>query len=212
MLRLEESLFGIPFHRHLGFKLTAAAAAVSLATISLFAFLSIRSQRAHLISEVVRGAALFSSTIASSTRDLMLEDQRHDAYRIMEGIGRLEGIEKVRILNKEGRVMFSTDPRDIGGSVDKDAEACTACHAAGQPLVAPTTSARSRLFVSNGHRVLGMVTPIYNEPACATAACHAHPPETSTSSASWTSASRSATSTRACTPSPCAWRAAPFSP
>ena len=50
MLRLEESLFGIPFHRHLGFKLTAAAAAVSLATISLFAFLSIRSQRAHLIS------------------------------------------------------------------------------------------------------------------------------------------------------------------
>ena len=177
MLRLEEAVFGIPFHRHLGFKLTAAAAAVSLATISLFAFLSIRVQRAHLISEVVRGAALFSSTIASSTRDLMLEDQRHDAYRIMEGIGRLEGIEKVRVLNKEGRVMFSTDARDIGGSVDKDAEACTACHAAGQPLVAPTTSARSRLFVTNGHRVLGMVTPIYNEPACATAACHAHPPE-----------------------------------
>ncbi|MGZ6988998.1 MAG: hypothetical protein ACXVH0_08565, partial [Thermoanaerobaculia bacterium] len=85
MLRLEEAVFGIPFHRHLAFKLTAAAAAVSLATISLFAFLSIRSQRAHLISEVVRGAALFSSTIASSTRDLMLEDQRHDAYRIMEG-------------------------------------------------------------------------------------------------------------------------------
>ncbi len=170
-------MFGILFHRHLGFKLTAAAAAVSLATISLFAFLSIRAQRAHLISEVVRGAALFSSTIASSTRDLMLEDQRHDAYRIMESIGRLEGIEKVRVLNKEGRVMFSTDPRDIGASVDKDAEACTACHAAGQPLVAPTTSARSRLFTTNGHRVLGMVTPIYNEPACATAACHAHPPE-----------------------------------
>lgn len=177
MLCLEEAVFGIPFHRHLGFKLTAAAAAVSLATISLFAFLSIRSQGEHLNGEVVRMAALFSSTIASSTRDLMLEDQRHDAYRIMESIGRLEGIEKVRVLNKEGRVMFSTDPRDIGASVDKDAEACTACHAAGQPLVAPTTSARSRLFVTNGHRVLGMVTPIYNERACATAACHAHPPE-----------------------------------
>jgi two-component system, NtrC family, sensor kinase len=177
MLGLEAALLGIPFHRHLGFKLTSAAAAVSLATISLFAFLSIRSQRAHLISEVVRGAALFSSTIATSTRDLMLEDQRRGAYRIMESIGRLEGIEKVRVLNKEGRVMFSTNPKDIGGSVDKDAEACTACHAAGQPLVAPTTSARSRLFMTNGHRVLGMVTPIYNESACATASCHAHPPE-----------------------------------
>ena len=177
MLKLEEAVFGIPFHRHLGFKLTGAAAAVSLATISLFAFLSIRSQREHSIGEAIRGAALFSSTIASSTRDLMLEDQRHDAYRIMESIGRLEGIEKVRVLNKEGRIMFSTNARDIGASVDKDAEACTACHAAGQPIVAPTTSARSRLFRTNGHRVLGMVTPIYNEPACSTAACHAHPPE-----------------------------------
>jgi two-component system NtrC family sensor kinase len=177
MLRPEEAVFGIPFHRHLGFKLTGAATAVSLATIALFAFFSIRSQREHSIGEVVRGAALFSSTIASSTRDLMLEDQRHDAYRIMESIGRLKGIEKVRVLNKEGRVMFSTNAKDIGTSVDKDAEACTACHAAGQPLVAPTTSARSRLFRSNGHRVLGMVTPIYNEPACSTAACHAHPPE-----------------------------------
>lgn len=170
-------MFGIPFHRHLGFKLTGAAAAVSLATIALFAFFSIRSQREHSIGEVIRGAALFSSTIASSTRDLMLEDQRHDAYRIMEAIGRLEGIEKVRVLNKEGRIMFSTNAKDIGASVDKDAEACTACHAAGQPIVAPTTSARSRLFRTNGHRVLGMVTPIYNEPACSTAACHAHPPE-----------------------------------
>jgi two-component system NtrC family sensor kinase len=177
MLRLEEAVFGIPFHRHLGFKLTGAAAAVSLATISLFAFLSIRSQREHSIGEVIRGAALFSSTIATSTRDLMLEDQRHDAYRIMESIGRLDGIEKVRVLNKEGRIMFSTDAKDIGTSVDKDAEACTACHVAGQPVVAPSTSARSRMFRSNGHRVLGMVTPIYNEPACATAACHVHPKE-----------------------------------
>ncbi len=177
MLALEEAVFGIPLHRHLGFKLTAASAAISLATISLFAYLLIRSQRDHAIGEAIRGAALFSSTIASSTRDLMLQDQRRGAYRIMEGIGRLEGIEKVRILNKEGRVMFSTAVGDIGSSVDKDAEACTACHAAGQPIVAPSTSARSRLFRSNGHRVLGMVTPIYNEAACSTAACHAHPPE-----------------------------------
>ena len=55
MLRLEEAVFGIPFHRHLGFKLTGAAAVVSLATISLFAFLSIRSQREHSIGEVIHG-------------------------------------------------------------------------------------------------------------------------------------------------------------
>jgi two-component system NtrC family sensor kinase len=34
---------------------------------------------------------------------------------------------------------------------------------------------RARLYGGNGHRVLAMVTPIYNEPSCSTAACHAHP-------------------------------------
>src|SRR5262249_43586307 len=37
-------------------------------------------------------------------------------------------------------------------------------------------ASRSRIYrAADGHRVLGMVTPIYNDPSCSTAACHAHP-------------------------------------
>jgi two-component system NtrC family sensor kinase len=59
--------------------------------------------------------------------------------------------------------------------VDKRAEQCYACHKAGRPLERLTSNSRSRVFEARGHRVLGMVTPIYNEASCSTAGCHAHP-------------------------------------
>jgi two-component system NtrC family sensor kinase len=58
--------------------------------------------------------------------------------------------------------------------VDKKAEACYACHAVDKPLERLDTPERSRMFRSNGHRLLGMITPIYNEPDCYNAACHYH--------------------------------------
>lgn len=163
------------WHR-LSVRLTALIAAVTLATIGIFVVLGIQSQQEHLISEVVRGAALFSDTIKSSTYYDMLEDRRDDAYRIMETIGRQEGIEKVRIFNKEGRVTFSTDRGEIDTYVDKKAESCYACHTADQPIVRLNIPSRSRVYrAHDGHRILGMVTPIYNEPSCSGAACHVHP-------------------------------------
>lgn len=155
-----------------------AAAVIALVTLVCGAALvvtSLRTQQAYLTAEVVRGAAQFSDTIKASTYHFMLSDERTGAYRTMELIGRLRGIEQVRMLNKEGRVTFSTDRSEEGRLVDKRAEACYACHAAGQPLVRLNVPSRSRIFTRNNHRVLAMITPIYNEPSCSSAACHEHP-------------------------------------
>jgi two-component system NtrC family sensor kinase len=137
--------------------------------------LFLRAQEQHLIGEVVRGAALFSETIKSSTYHDMLEDRRQSAYLVMQTIGRQEGIRQVRFFNKEGRVTFSSDRSETGAMVDKRAEQCYGCHEAGRPLERLASSSRSRIYQARGHRVLGMVTPIYNETSCSTAACHAHP-------------------------------------
>jgi two-component system NtrC family sensor kinase len=94
----------------------------------------------------------------------------------METIGRQEGIEKVRIFNKDGKVTFSTDRAEVGTLVDKRAESCYACHTAGQPIVRLAVPSRSRIYrARNGHRILGMVTPIYNESGCSAGTCHVHP-------------------------------------
>ncbi len=104
----------IVWWRRLGVRATAVFALVTLASVSVFVVVTLRAQQRYLTSEVLRGAAQFSDTIKASTYHFMLADERVGAYRTMEAIGRLQGIEKVRMLNKEGRVTFSTDGREVG--------------------------------------------------------------------------------------------------
>ena len=160
----------LPWWNRLSLKLTAVIALVTLLATAAFIFLGLRTQHRYLTDEVVRGAARFSDTIRASTYHSMLADQRNAAYQTMETIGRLQGIETVRMMNKEGRITFSTDRGEVGRYVDQRAESCYACHAADQPLVRLALPSRARFFEREGHRVLGMVTPIYNEPSCL--GCH----------------------------------------
>jgi two-component system NtrC family sensor kinase len=161
----------IKWWKRLAVRFSAVTAATTLVIIAVLTYVTVDRQRANLEAEVVAGAVRFSDTIRSSTHHAMLENRSAEAYRTMDTIGRQEGISKVRIFNKEGRVTFSTDRREIGSMVDKRAESCFKCHAANQPMVRLSLHDRWRFYDSGGHRVLGMVTPIYNEPAC-TAACH----------------------------------------
>ena len=161
----------------LGVKATAVVVLVTLVCGAVIIGMSLRAQQAYVTAEVERGAAQFSDTIKASIYHFMQRDERTSAYSTMETIGRLEGIEQVRMLNKEGRVTFSTDRAEIGRLVDKSAEACYGCHAAGQPLIRLNVPSRSRIFTRNGHRVLAMITPVYNDPTCSTGGCHYHPPD-----------------------------------
>ncbi len=166
----------LPWRRRLSVEVIAAVAGVTLAALAFFAFVTIRAQRAQMLDDAIRGAAVFSDSIKTSTHDQMLAGRKDEAYRVMQAFADREEVEKVRIFNKEGRIMFSTSPGETGTMVDKKAESCYACHAAGQPLVRLSVPSRARVYrAADGHRVVGMVTPIYNEPACAAAGCHVAP-------------------------------------
>lgn len=153
---------------------------ISLVTVLIFGILSymfINHQNQQLLSEVLRGANTFSETVTKSTRYDMLIDNREGVHRMIETIGNQPGIEKVRIFNKEGEIMFSTNKKEMGKFVDKKAEACYICHAEEKPIERLSTTERSRIFETESHRILAMVTPIYNEPDCYTSSCHIHPKE-----------------------------------
>lgn len=141
----------------------------------LFAYTDIQAQKRQLLNEMTLSAELASQTMVATTWNAMLEDRREYAYQMMNNVARQRTIDRVRMFNKSGRITFSTgDDRDQ--VVDTDAEACILCHAAGRPLVHVAVPSRTRIFRrDDGQRVLGMVTPIYNEVSCSTAACHAHP-------------------------------------
>jgi two-component system NtrC family sensor kinase len=175
------TLSRIPFHRRLGFKITATAAAAILVPVAIVAAVTIRAQHDELVARAQGSAAILSETVRSATHDFMLKDQREDAYRIVEIVGheslrKDSSIESVRIFNKTGATVYSTDRAEIGRIADKRAGACAPCHGgAGAPITNPDPTTRSRITTVGDHRVLSFVTPIYNEAACAAAGCHASP-------------------------------------
>ncbi len=165
----------VKWWNRLSTQLSTAVVLVSVAAIGIFAVVAVRNQERSALDEVSRASHLLSSTISQSIYHHMLEDRRQDAYLSMESIASQPAIERVRMLNREGVVTFSRDSKEVGHIPDRDAESCNQCHAGNQPLGPCQGPNTTRVFRSEkGHRILGVVTPVRNEPACSSAACHAH--------------------------------------
>ena len=88
-----------------------AVGLVSLAVFGTSAWLSSRAHERELAALVERQALILSDTIRNSTRHAMLLNEREMVHRIIEQIGRQSGLEKIRIYNKEGEVIYSPDER-----------------------------------------------------------------------------------------------------
>lgn len=156
-------------------KLISAVAIVSVTIIGVFSYLTTGSQHRALISQVEHNAHQLSETIKSGTKHDMLLNQPERVHRTIDTIAEQQGIEQVRIFNKEGEIIYSSHKDTVGSMVDKQAEACYACHAADRPLAALPVTERTRIFTGKDRaRQLGIINPIYNEPGCSRASCHAH--------------------------------------
>ncbi|MBK8794237.1 MAG: HAMP domain-containing protein [Holophaga sp.] len=166
----------------IGTRLILGAGLVTALVIGVMTILIMKSHANQLVFEKTRSANQLSETIKRSTHFDMLENRRENLHRQIQAIGDMqqEGIRKVRLFNKEGRIMFSSARGEMGTTLDKRTEACYACHAEGRPLEKLDIHARARLFKApDGSRMLGIINPIPNEPSCSTAACHAHSPQQS---------------------------------
>ena len=142
----------------------------------VFGYINIQNSRNHLEGLVLTSAQGIGDIVKRSTRLSMLKNRRDELYHMINQIGDEPGLKRVRILNKEGQITFSTDEHEINSYVDMSAEACYGCHTREKPLERLSRPDRARIFrINNGERTLGLIQPIENEPDCYTAACHVHP-------------------------------------
>jgi len=156
-------------------KLLAAVCGGALVAIGVFAWVNIRYERVERVNLMILGASQFSDTVKRGTHYAMLQNRWEDAFHIMDTIGKQEGVARVRVFTKDGVILFSTDRSEVGRSVDERAESCYACHAAERPLERLMLPDRARIFRGHdGQRLLGMITPLYNEAGCSEG-CHVHP-------------------------------------
>ncbi len=165
------------FHNKIGLKLTFGVVLTILVVIGIFAFFNIQSEKKSLLTEVERHANQLSEAVKSDTEYDMLHNDRKRIHESIHRIGNQDSIDRVRVFNKSGEIIYSSEQAEIGTMVDQKAESCYRCHSAGEPLERLEQKERTRVFrpSADSPRLLGIINPIYNEPSCWTAACHAHP-------------------------------------
>jgi len=157
-------------------KLIGPLLAVMLGIFALLGYLNIRLHRQHLEAATLASAERVSDVIKRSTTYYMLRNDREGLYHAIQTIADEPGMIRVRIFDQEGRISYSTDPAEVSHVLDKSAEACYGCHTQSQPLARLNRPDRFRIYrTGGGQRVLGIITPIENQPGCSNAECHAHP-------------------------------------
>jgi len=175
---------GMVWYKSISVKVVLIVAGVVAVMTLVLSLLYLRIQRENLDNMTYQTAAMLSETIKKSIQNDMMQNRKKAAYKIVETIGRQEGIDKVRVIAANGEVLFCNCPREVGRWIGKQSEQCRRCHGEDPPKERLETGDRGRIFFTDNctkhpatrHRVLGIINPLYNEPDCSTADCHAHPP------------------------------------
>jgi len=163
--------------RTIAFRLFLLIVSVQTIVLALLTYALLRVQESALMENVESSAVRVSEMIRRATRHSMMFNRNADVDGILAAMAGEPGIEGIRVYSKSGEVAYSTTSSELHTTVDMNAEACVSCHA-GSTLANPHSATRdlSRIFAAaDGHRVMGLITPIRNEAQCADADCHAHP-------------------------------------
>ncbi len=163
--------------RSLTGKLIVLIGGILLVGITALSYFAIANHRDYLMKNLLAQGDKLSTTIKLGTHYAMMLNSRDDITQIITNIGSQEGIESLRIYNKEGQIKFSNNQAEVDSVTNIRDEACFVCHRVEPPLVNLELSERTRLFEGpDGFRRLGIIAPIHNEPGCV-GECHFHPPE-----------------------------------
>jgi two-component system NtrC family sensor kinase len=161
-------------------KYTLITGTVLLVMTAIFAYLNIQTLESVVLEDSLNDVDKLSETIIRTTHYQMLEDDRKRVYQMIEEVGSQPGIERIRLLNKEGVISYSTEMLEIGTVVDEQSQGCSGCHRTEMTLINVPAEHRSRMFKNDkGKLVLAVTREILNRPVCSQAACHEHPPEAS---------------------------------
>ena len=167
----------IKIQNRLSVKLIVSISFILIIMLALHTVLSISGLTNYLTNSSYQNAYNMSDVIKKSIRYSMLLNRREDVHQIIKTVGTERGVKGIRIYNKQGVIIFSTDSSEIQKRVNLTAEACIVCHGQSTPLKRLSNQNKMRIFKdADNVKVLGVINPIYNEKDCYTADCHAHSP------------------------------------
>ncbi len=148
------------------------------AILAAHAVLGFRATKAHFAQFIRAEVERTAELIMHATHDGMLLNRLDEVQRRLERIANAPEIASIRVYDKQGRIVLSAHPEEIGTPIPAESPVCTSCHDAGPPPhKVPPADHRIRTDDVAEHDHLQRLTVIENEPACTQAPCHYHPPD-----------------------------------
>ena len=136
--------------RRLARKLILSITVIVIIVAAVSGLVNVSTEEQQLLNTMILGADQLSKGITSATWHAMLDDHREAAYQVMQTIAAKQGIDGIRMVNRAGQVMFSTNLEDRASVIEALPESTNF-----------DLPSRVRIFRgANGGRRLAMATPI----------------------------------------------------
>jgi len=166
------------FQKSLVVKLIILVGLVLLICLSGWAYFSISYQKKKVMDSIISDADSLTNTIKLGSHYAMMHNLRDDITSIIKKFASERKLDSLRIYNKEAQIKYSNRDSEVDQATNIKAEACNECHQSEPPQTHLSLAERTRIFSSpEGHRLLGIISPIYSEPGCSSGPCHVHPPD-----------------------------------
>src|SRR5690606_22897025 len=118
----------------LSVRLFVTITVILIAIFSIYTYILVANLEEYLTGNSFKHAYNISDVIKKSTRYGMQVNRRKEDDQIINTIGKEENVKGIKIYNKQGTIIFSTDSTELCKTVDVSAEACIVCHNASVPL------------------------------------------------------------------------------
>ncbi len=142
------------------------------AVLAVYAVVSFRSTQEHFLGFVSGEAQRSSGLIRRATHDGMLLNRLDEVQTTIQRLAEGPEVAAIRVYDKQGRIVLSSDTTELGRSIPVDASPCTRCHVARRPTGTIATEAADVIRTPHGN-VLRRLTVIPNERGCSVNGCHA---------------------------------------
>jgi histidine kinase len=169
------SIFNKSLRNSLITKILLGVGALLLLSLSWWGYYNIKYVEDKFMTHITRNMDRLSNIVLLGMRHDMMLNSREDIKENIKNISSLHEIKNIRIYNKQGEIKFSNQPEEVDLITNIKDEACHICHHSEPPITMVPLVQRVRFSTSEqGHRIMGIISPVYNAPECSTE-CHVHP-------------------------------------
>src|SRR5512136_2180908 len=103
-------------------KLTLITSLILVAFMALFAYVNLKELRQLFVEQAVSETEKLSETIIKTTHYQMLINDLPRVFDMIREVGTQKGIKRIRLISNSGRIIFSTNEKEIGVILDKNAD------------------------------------------------------------------------------------------